>query len=102
MSVSAKRKRRQSRTVLGEAILLAAESAAKGNCNRDFTIVQISKALGIAPSTIYDHFKNKNELALAVGHKLNPDLGRSISTIEIGRSGHMTDLPLGGRTRGGA
>lgn len=87
MSAIEKRKRRQPRAILEEAILLAAESAASKNCNRDFTLLQISKALGIAPSTIYEHFKNKDELVLAVGHRLSTDLGCSISPVNQSSQG---------------
>ena len=99
MSVVAKRKRRQPRAVLREAILLAAQSAANRNCNREFSFVQISEILGISPSTIYEHFKNRDALVLAVGHRLTADSSRPISVLETGLSGHMTDSPSGANVR---
>jgi AcrR family transcriptional regulator len=100
------KRRRKSRDVLKNAILSAAAAAMTGSNRGDLTLVQIAKTLGISPSTIYEHFANKNALINAVWTRLSaanngvgttnqlPEVGRPSSSHKFFASGQLEMLQL--------
>lgn len=51
---------------------MEAQLLAKRATNGGFSIVELSKVVGISPSTIYDHFESNLELERALVLILNP------------------------------
>lgn len=89
------KRRRKSRDVLKEAILSAAASAMTGSHRGNLTLVQIAKTLEISPSTIYEHFANKDALINAVWTRLSAvsnGVGATNQLPEVKRSSLSHDF----------
>ena len=65
-SVVQVRRKRRPRKFLSERILVEARLLAKRAAGGEFTIVELSKIVGISPATFYDHFGSKLELEKAI------------------------------------